>query len=117
MLKKYLNQKIIFSIYIYLKKIFVINNNNNLFSYPDDPSSKISVPLITNINIAVDLNLKVLLCNSLNSFQFQVFEMTIRMPKFINFMFISNPKSKFEAPTSNVSFYLKERIPRVLKIK
>lgn len=66
------------------------------------------------MNASVELNIKVLIGISPNSFQFQTFEMTVRMPKFVRFMHVSSLSSMGVKPTSSgVHFTLKERIPRV----
>ena len=67
------------------------------------------------MNVSVDLNIKVLVGLSVNSTQFQTFEMMVRMPKFVRFMHVSALNALgAQPPTSGVYFTLKERIPRVI---
>ena len=84
---------------------------------PEIPNSNIYVPLLTHLNVSVELNIKVLVGFSANSSQFQAFEMTVRMPKFVRFMHVSSFSSVgVQSPSSGVYFTLKERIPRVFLI-
>jgi len=67
------------------------------------------------MNVSVDLNIKVLVGLSVNSTQFQTFEMIVRMPKFVRFMYVSGFDALgVQPPSSCVYFTLKERIPRVI---
>jgi len=95
------------------KKIKVRMRKLIIFRSPENPATTIYVPLLTHLSVSVDLNIKVLVGISANSSQFQTFEMTVRMPKFVRFMHVSSLNSLGVAPSSAVTFTLKERIPRV----
>lgn len=66
------------------------------------------------MSVSVDLNIKVLIGKSMNSIQFQTFEMSVKLPKFAKFMHVSSLNSLgLQSTNSGVYFTLKERIPRV----
>ena len=65
-------------------------------------------------NISVDLNLKIFLGLNAKSSQFQVYEMKVTLPKFLNFMHIPDLKNpNDESSNTGLQFFMKERIPRV----
>ena len=80
-----------------------------------NPTNALAFPLRLSKNVAVNLNIKSLVGNSGNSTQYQVFEVAKKLPKFYSYMYV-NSLAQFgvQAPTSVLTFYIKERIPRVL---
>jgi hypothetical protein len=88
--------------------------NESGISSSVNPSNTLAFPLKYNKNIAVTLSIKVLVGNSGNSTTYQVFEISKKLPKFCNFMLVSNPNSMgVPMPQSVLTVYMKERIPRV----
>lgn len=85
------------------------------YSSPANPTNALVFPLKLTKNVAVNLNIKALVGNSGNSSQYQVFELSKRLPKFCNYMLVGSlAQFGIPQPTSVLTFYVKERIPRVI---
>lgn len=83
-------------------------------SHPDKPTNFVSFPFKLKINVSVDLNLKIFLGLNAKSTQFQVYEMKVPLPKFLNYMHIPDLKNQNdESSNTGLQFFMKERIPRV----
>lgn len=96
---------------------FLFYHNSQLTSLSSslaNPTNTLAFPLRLSKNVAVNLNIKSLVGNSGNSTQYQVFEVTKKLPKFYSYMYV-NALGQFgvQPPTSVLTFYIKERIPRV----
>lgn len=87
-------------------------------SHPDKPTNFASFPFKMHTNISVDLNLKIFLGLNAKSVQFQVYEIKVPLPKFLNYMHLPDLKiQNDEGSNTGLQFFMKERIPRVSFIK
>jgi Bardet-Biedl syndrome 2 protein len=107
------NTSVIRSVIVFADQIFT---NESCVCTPTNPSNTLAFPLKVTKHVSVNFNIRALVGNSGNSTQYQVYEMQKRLPKFCNFVMVkSTSQHGVQLPTSNLTFYIKERIPRFVK--